>query len=302
MVPVKRVIDHNVKIQALPDGLGIDANGVKMSVNPFDETALEEAVRLKERGIATEVIAVSIGGEKCREQLITAMAMGADRAILVKLQHHRQQGTCHCEEAKPTKQSGLSPRGSGLLPPDQIRGRNDGSDSGDRTLNPGRAKTENTPLPLQVAGYLKAIAEKEKPQLVITGKQAIDDDACQTGQMLAGLLDWPQGTFVSKIDVQDKNLLVVRETDEGRETLELTIPAVITADLRFNEPRKVSLPAVLKARKMPVEIIPASSLEVISQPAYEVLKISEPPARKKGIMVTSVDELLDRLRNEAGVL
>jgi electron transfer flavoprotein beta subunit len=251
LVPVKRVIDFNVKVRVKSDGTGVDLANVKMSVNPFDEIAVEEAVRLKESGKATEVIVVSIGPAKAEEQLRTAMAIGADRGILVKTD-------------APTDLGGVEP--------------------------------------LAVAKMLKALVEKEKPDLVIMGKQSIDDDSNQTGQMLAALLGWPQGTFASKLDIESGSLKVTREIDGGLETLSLKTPAVITTDLRLNEPRYAKLPDIMKAKKKPMETIEPSALGVDLTPRLKIVKVAEPAKRKGGIKVKTVDELVDKLKNEAKVL
>ena len=251
LVPVKRVIDFNVKVRVKSDGTGVELANVKMSLNPFDEIAIEEAVRLKEAGKATEIIAVTIGPAKAEEQLRTAMAIGADRGILVKTD-------------APTDLGGVEP--------------------------------------LAVAKTLKALVEKEKPDLVIMGKQSIDDDSNQTGQMLAALLGWAQGTFASKVAVEAGALKVTREVDGGLETLALTLPAVITTDLRLNEPRYAKLPDIMKAKKKPLDIIEPASLGVYYTPRLTIVKVSEPPKRKGGIKVKTVDELLDKLKNEAKVI
>ncbi len=251
LVPVKRVVDANVKIRVKADGTGIDLANVKMAVNPFDEIAIEEAVRLKEKKIATEIIAVSIGSDKAQEQLRTAMAIGADRGILIKTD-------------SPTDLGGIEP--------------------------------------LAVAKILKALVDQEKPDLVIMGKQSIDDDSNQTGQMLAALLGWPQGTFASKLEVGSGNLKVTREIDGGLETLELKLPAIITTDLRLNEPRYAKLPDIMAAKKKPLAIVEPASLGVDLSPRMQILKVSEPPKRKGGIKVKTVDELVDKLKNEAKVL
>lgn len=246
LVPVKRVVDYNVKIRVLADGSGVDTAAVKMSVNPFDEIAVEEAVRLKESGKATEVVAVSIGPTQAQEQLRTAMAIGADRGILVE--------------------------------------------------------TANFPEPLAVAKALKIIADREKPDLILLGKQAIDDDASQVGPMLAGLLGWAQGTFASKIVAEEGVVTVTREIDGGLETLELRLPAVVTTDLRLNEPRYASLPNIMKSKKKPLDILKPEDLGVDFTPRLSVLSVSEPPKRKGGVMVASVDELIDKLKTEAKLL
>jgi electron transfer flavoprotein beta subunit len=246
LVPVKRVIDYNVKIRVKPDGSGVDTGNVKMSMNPFDEIAVEEAVRLKEKGIVTEIIAVSCGATACQETLRTALAIGADRAVLVE--------------------------------------------------------TEIELQPLAVAKLLKALADKEQPQLVILGKQAIDDDANQVGQMLAALLGWPQATFASKVDIADGHATVKREIDGGLETLKLALPAVITADLRLNEPRYATLPNIMKAKKKPMEIVKPDALGVDVTPRLTTLKVVEPAKRKGGGKVADVKELVAKLRNEAKVI
>jgi electron transfer flavoprotein beta subunit len=246
LVPVKRVVDYNVKIRVKSDGSGVDLANVKMSMNPFDEIAVEEAVRIKERGEATEVVAVSIGPVKAQDTLRTALAMGADRAILVK--------------------------------------------------------TDAVVEPLGVAKLLKRVVEDEGADLVIMGKQAIDDDCNQSGQMLAGLLGWPQGTFASKIELADGKVRVVREIDGGLETLLLSRPAVITTDLRLNEPRYASLPNIMKAKKKPIDETTPETLGVDIAPRLEVLGVAEPKVREAGIKVDSVAVLIDKLKNEAGVL
>jgi len=246
LVPVKRVIDSNVKVRVKSDGSGVDLANVKMSMNPFDEIAVEEAVRIKERGEAGEVVAVSVGGAKSQDTLRTALAMGADRAILVK--------------------------------------------------------TEATVEPLGVAKVLKAVVDKEKPDLVIMGKQAIDDDCNQTGQMLAGLLGTPQGTFASKIELNGDKVKVTREVDGGLETVELSKPAVVTTDLRLNEPRYASLPNIMKAKKKPIEETSPETLGVDITPRLKVISVAEPKAREAGIKVDDVATLVDKLKNEAGVL
>jgi len=246
LVPVKRVVDYNVKVRVKADGTGVETANVKMSMNPFDEIAVEEAVRLKEKGAATEIIAVSCGPTACQEQIRTALAMGADRGILVE---------------------------------------HDG------------------PLePLAVAKLLRAIVEKEKPDLVILGKQAIDDDMSATGQMLAALLGWAQGTYASKVEPADGGLKVTREVDGGLETVRLGLPAVVTTDLRLNEPRYASLPNIMKARKKPIEALKPDALGVDVSPRLTVLKVEEPPKRQAGRKVASVQELVDKLRNEAKVI
>jgi electron transfer flavoprotein beta subunit len=246
LVPVKRVIDSNVKVRVKSDGSGVDLANVKMSMNPFDEIAVEEAVRVKERGEASEVVAVSIGSAKAQDTLRTALAMGADRAILVK--------------------------------------------------------TDATVEPLAVAKLLKAVVGTEKPDLVIMGKQAIDDDCNQTGQMLAGLLGVPQGTFASKIEFNGEKIKVVREVDGGLETVMLSRPAVITTDLRLNEPRYASLPNIMKAKKKPIEETTPETLGVDIAPRLKVLSVAEPKAREAGIKVDNVAVLVDKLKNEVGVI
>jgi electron transfer flavoprotein beta subunit len=246
LVPVKRVIDSNVKVRVKSDGSGVDLANVKMSMNPFDEIAVEEAVRIKERGEAGEVVAVSIGSAKSQDTLRTALAMGADRAILVK--------------------------------------------------------TDEAVEPLGVAKVLKAVVEKETPDLVIMGKQAIDDDCNQTGQMLAGLLGAPQGTFASKIEFNGDKVKVTREVDGGLETVELSKPAVVTTDLRLNEPRYASLPNIMKAKKKPIEETSPETLGVDITPRLKVISVVEPKSREAGIKVEDVATLVDKLKNEAGVL
>jgi electron transfer flavoprotein beta subunit len=240
LVPVKRVVDFNVKVRVKSDGSGVDLANVKMSMNPFDEIAVEEAVRIKERGEATEVVAVSIGSVKSQDTLRTALAMGADRAILVK--------------------------------------------------------TDQSVEPLAVAKLLKRVVDNEKPDLVIMGKQAIDDDCNQSGQMLAGLLGWPQGTFASKIELNGAKLRVVREVDGGLETLILAKPAVVTTDLRLNEPRYASLPNIMKAKSKPLAVKSPADYGVDIAPRLKVLKVEEPPVRQAGVMVGSVDELVSKLK------
>ncbi len=246
LVPIKRVVDYNVKIRVKTDNSGVDLANVKMSVNPFDEIAIEEAVRLKEAGKATEIIAVSIGPDKAQEQLRTAMAIGADRGILVQ--------------------------------------------------------TNDEVEPLAVAKILKAIVDKEKPDIVILGKQAIDDDSNQTGQMLAALLGWPQGTFASKLEIEGGGLKVTREIDGGLETLMLKLPAIITTDLRLNEPRYAKLPDIMKAKKKDLAVMSPADLGIDTAPRMKTLKVAEPAKRKGGIKVASVDELIGKLKNEAKVL
>jgi electron transfer flavoprotein beta subunit len=246
LVPVKRVIDFNVKVRVKGDQTGVDLSNVKMSMNPFDEIAVEEALRLREKGKATEVIAVSIGPQAAQETIRTALAMGADRGILVK--------------------------------------------------------AEGDVEPLAVAKILKAICEEEKPGLVILGKQAIDDDSNQTGQMLAALLGWPQGTFAHKIELSDTAISVEREIDGGLQTVELKLPAVVTTDLRLNEPRYASLPNIMKAKKKPIAEKTPADYKVDATPRLKVVKVSEPPKRQAGVKVKTAAELIDRLKNEAGVI
>src|ERR1700751_1339853 len=246
LVPVKRVVDYNVKIRVKPDGSGVDLANVKMSMNPFDEIAVEEAIRLKEAGKATEIVAVSIGPAQASETIRTALAMGADRGILVK--------------------------------------------------------TDGAVEPLAVAKILKAIVEAEKPGLVILGKQAIDDDSNQTGQMLAALLGWSQATFASKLEVDRSDFKVTREVDGGLQTLKLKGPAIVTTDLRLNEPRYASLPNIMKPKKKPIAAKSASDYGVDPTAHLEILKTSEPPGRKGGVKVKDVAELVSKLKNEAGVL
>ena len=246
LVPVKRVVDYNVKVRVKSDGSGVETANVKMSMNPFDEIAVEEAVRLKERGIASEIVAVSVGPAQAQEQIRTALAMGADRGILVE-----QEGAVE---------------------------------------------------PLAVARILKALAEREQPGLIVLGKQAIDDDMNATGQMLAALLGWGQGTFASKVEVADGVARVTREIDGGLETVSLKLPAVVTTDLRLNEPRYASLPNIMKARKKPIETVKPSELGVDASPRLTVLKVEEPAKRQAGVKVGSVAELVDKLRNEAKVI
>jgi electron transfer flavoprotein beta subunit len=246
LVPVKRVVDYNVKIRVKADGTGVETTNVKMSMNPFDEIAVEEAVRLKEAGKAMEVMVVSLGVQTCQETLRTALAMGADRAIHVL--------------------------------------------------------TDVAVEPLAVAKALKSLVRKERPDLVIMGKQAIDDDSNQTGQMLAALLGWPQGTFASKVVMGDGTVLVTREIDGGLETVELKLPAVVTADLRLNEPRYASLPNIMKAKKKPLETLKPEDLGVDVTPRLKTLKVVEPPKRSAGIKVGSVAELVNKLKNEARVI
>jgi len=247
LVPVKRVVDYNVKVRVKSDQTGVDIANVKMSMNPFDEIAVEEAVRLKEKGVATEIVVVSCGTTACQETLRTALALGADRAILV--------------------------------------------DTGEVDLQP-----------LAVAHLLNALVARELPQLVILGKQAIDDDANQTGQMLAALAAMPQATFASKVEVQGPEVIVTREVDGGLETLALTMPAVVTTDLRLNEPRYVTLPNIMKAKKKPLDIVKPVDLGVDPSPRLKTLKVVEPKSRSAGIQVPDVSTLVDKLRNEAKVV
>ncbi len=246
LVPIKRVVDYNVKVRVKADGTGVETAGVKMSMNPFDEIAVEEAVRLKEKGIATEIVAISMGVTQCSETIRTALAMGADRGILVE--------------------------------------------------------TDIALQPLAVAKLLKALAEREQPGLIIMGKQAIDDDMNATGQMLAALLGWPQGTFASKVEIADGTLTVTREIDGGLETLALSLPAIITTDLRLNEPRYASLPNIMKARKKPIETIKPDALGIDPAPRLTVVSVAEPPRRVAGKKVGSVAELVQKLRTEAKVI
>jgi electron transfer flavoprotein beta subunit len=246
LVPVKRVVDYNVKVRVKSDGTGVDIANVKMSMNPFDEIAVEEAVRLKEKGVVTEIIAVSCGVTQCQETLRTAMAIGADRAILVETDVELQ--------------------------------------------------------PLAVAKLLKALVDKEQPGLVILGKQAIDDDCNQTGQMLAALADLPQATFASKVELTADAVTVSREVDGGSETLKLSLPAIVTTDLRLNEPRYVTLPNIMKAKKKPLEVIKPDALGVDVAPRIKTLKVSEPPKRGAGVKVPDVATLVAKLKNEAKVI
>ncbi len=246
LVAVKRVVDYNVKVRVKSDKSGVETAGVKMSMNPFDEIAVEEAVRLKEKGIATEIVAVSIGVNQAQETIRTALAMGADRGVLVE--------------------------------------------------------TDVAVEPLAVAKLLKELAAKEGAELVILGKQAIDDDMNATGQMLAALLGWPQGTFASKVEIADGKATVTREVDGGLETVELALPAVVTADLRLNEPRYASLPNIMKARKKQIDILKPADLGVDVTPRLTTVSVSEPPARKAGIKVPDVATLVEKLRNEAKVI
>ena len=246
LVAVKRVVDYNVKVRVKSDNTGVDIANVKMSMNPFDEIAIEEAVRLKEKGVVTEIIAVSCGATQCQETLRTAMAIGADRAILVETTQELQ--------------------------------------------------------PLAVAKLLKALIDKEQPGLIILGKQAIDDDCNQTGQMLAALADLPQATFASKVEIQSGKAHVTREVDGGLETISVSLPAVVTVDLRLNEPRYVTLPNIMKAKKKPLEVLKPEDLGVDVTPRIKTLKVCEPPKRSAGIKVADVAALVDKLKNEAKVI
>jgi electron transfer flavoprotein beta subunit len=246
LVPVKRVVDYNVKVRVKSDGTGVDIANVKMSMNPFDEIAVEEATRLKEKGVVTEIIAVSCGVTQCQETLRTAMAIGADRAILVETDVELQ--------------------------------------------------------PLAVAKLLKALVDREQPQLIILGKQAIDDDCNQTGQMLAALAGLPQATFASKVEVADGHASVTREVDGGLETLKVKLPAVVTTDLRLNEPRYVTLPNIMKAKKKPLEVLKPADLGVDVAPRLKTLKVAEPPKRGAGVKVPDVATLVNKLKNEAKVI
>ena len=246
LVSVKRVVDYNVKVRVKPDGTGVETANVKMSMNPFDEIAVEEAVRLKEAGVVTEIVVVSCGVAACQETLRTALAIGADRAILVETDVELQ--------------------------------------------------------PLAVAKLLKAVCQKEGPQIVILGKQAIDDDSNQTGQMLAALLGWPQATFASKVTIADGKAQVTREVDGGLETVSIKLPAIVTTDLRLNEPRYVTLPNIMKAKKKPLENLKPDALGVDVAPRLATLKVVEPPKRKAGVKVPDAKALVDKLRNEAKVI
>ncbi len=246
LVAVKRVIDYNVQVRVKEDGTGVVTDNVKMSSNPPDDNAIEEAVKIKETGKATEIIAITVGEEKSQDTVRKALAVGADRGILIK--------------------------------------------------------TEGTVEPLAVAKALQKIVEKEKPDLVFMGKQAIDDDCNQTGQMLSALLNWPQATFASKIEVKEKTLEVTREIDEGLETIEVNVPAIVTCDLRLNEPRYASLPNIMKAKKKPLEILTAEELGIDTKARVQQIKVEEPPKRKAGIKVANVAELVSKLKNEAKVI
>lgn len=245
LVAIKRVVDYNVKVHIKPDGSNVEIDGVKMSVNPFDENAIEEALKLKEKGVATEIVAVSLGTVANQDVLRHGLAMGADRAVLIESDEELQ--------------------------------------------------------PLAVAKLLKALVEREQPGLVMLGKQAVDDDAGQTGQMLAALLNYPQATYVSALTVNGNEVVATREVDGGTETIGLNLPAVITADLRLNQPRFVKLPNLMMARKKPIETIKAADLGVDTKPRLQLLKVSEPPARKAGIKVSNVQELLTKLREHEGI-
>jgi len=246
LVPVKRVVDYNVKVRVKADQSSVELANIKMSMNPFDEISIEEAIKLKEAGAATEIIAVSVGVVQCQETLRTALAMGADRAILVETSAELQ--------------------------------------------------------PLAVAKLLKALCEKESPQMVILGKQAIDDDSNQTGQMLAALMNWPQATFASKVTVRDDMAEVMREIDGGMETIEIKLPAIITTDLRLNTPRYATLPNIMKAKKKPMDVMTPEALGVDVTPRLKTLKVVEPPKRKGGVILPDVAALIDKLKNEAKVI
>jgi electron transfer flavoprotein beta subunit len=246
LVAVKRVVDYNVKVRVNSDKTGVDTANVKMSINPFDEIAIEEAIRLKENGVVTEIVAVSIGPAQAQETIRTALATGADRGILVQ--------------------------------------------------------TDTETQPLAVAKILKALVDREAPQIVLLGKQAIDDDSNQTGQMLAALTGWGQGTFASKIEISDGTALVTREIDTGLETVKLNLPAIITTDLRLNEPRYASLPNIMKAKKKPIDVLTPDALGVDTAPRLVTLKVEEPRGRQAGIKLKTVAELVDKLKNEAGVI
>ena len=245
LVAVKRVVDFNVRIRVKSDESGVDTDNVVMSMNPFDENALEEALRMKQAGIASEIIAVTVDGESSQDILRKALAMGADRAILIK--------------------------------------------------------SDELPEPLGIAKLLSKIVEQESPEIVILGKQAIDDDSNQTGQMLAALLNWPQGTFASNIEINDQTVTLTRETDAGLETIEMTLPAVITTDLRLNEPRLPKLPNIMKAKKKPIDVVEASSFGFDLASRLNVLKVTTPPEREPGIIVANTAELVDKLKSETGV-
>ena len=246
LVPIKRVVDYNVKIRVKSDNSGVELSNVKMSMNPFDEIAVEEAIKLKEAGSVSEIVVLSIGPQQSQETLRTALAMGADRGILVK--------------------------------------------------------TDELVEPLNVAKIIKAVSEEENPDLIILGKQAIDDDSNQTGQMLAALLGWSQGTFASELKISDGKANVVREIDGGLQTLEITLPSIITTDLRLNEPRYASLPNIIKAKKKPIDEKLPEDYNMEISPMLEIVKVSEPAQREAGIKVETVEELVDKLKNEAGVI
>jgi electron transfer flavoprotein beta subunit len=246
MVPVKRVVDPNAKVRVKPDGSGVDLSNLKMSINPFDEIAVEEAVRLKEKGLVSEIVCVSIGPPQAEEAIRSSLALGADRGILIGFQGELE--------------------------------------------------------PLAVAKILKAIALEEAPNLIILGKQAIDYDCDQTGQMLAALLGWPQGTFASKVVVEDSAVIVTREVDGGHQTVKLNMPAIVTTDLRLNEPRYAALPAIMQAKKKPVVKKPADAFGIDTAARLEILKMAEPATRKGGVKVKTAQELVEKLKNEAGVL
>ena len=246
LVPIKRVVDYNVKIRVKSDNSGVELSNVKMSMNPFDEIAVEEAIKLKEAGSVSEIVVLSIGPQQSQETLRTALAMGADRGILVK--------------------------------------------------------TDELVEPLNVAKIIKAVSEEENPDLIILGKQAIDDDSNQTGQMLAALLGWSQGTFASELKINDGKANVVREIDGGLQTLEITLPSIITTDLRLNEPRYASLPNIMKAKKKPIDEKLPEDYNMKISPMLEIVKVSEPAQREAGIKVETVEELVDKLKNEAGVI
>lgn len=246
LVAVKRVVDYNVRIRVKSDGSGVDTDNVVMSMNPFDENGLEEALRMKQAGIASEIIAVTVGTEQSQDTLRSALAMGADRAILIK--------------------------------------------------------ADELPEPLGIAKLLSKVVEQESPQVVILGKQAIDDDSNQTGQMLAAMLNWPQGTFASKAEFDGDSIALTRETDAGLETIKINLPAVITTDLRLNEPRLPKLPDIMKAKKKPIDVVEADSFGVDLAARLKVLNVAAPPAREPGVIVANAAELIDKLKNEAGVL
>lgn len=246
LVAVKRVVDYNVRIRVKSDGSGVDTDNVVMSMNPFDENGLEEALRIKQAGIASEIIAITVGTEQSQDTLRSALAMGADRAILIK--------------------------------------------------------ADELPEPLGIAKLLSKVVEQESPQVVILGKQAIDDDSNQTGQMLAAMLNWPQGTFASKAEFDGDSIVLTRETDAGLETIKINLPAVITTDLRLNEPRLPKLPDIMKAKKKPIDLVKADSFGVDLTTRLKVLDVAAPPAREPGVIVANAAELIDKLKNEAGVL